>query len=226
MRSLFHVNGSISSWRVLLALHEKALPFEGKRLRVMSTPRPTRQPEFLALNPRGKAPVLVDEDGTCINESLAILTWLELRYPEHSLLPRAPQALATALAWAHESEETSLVYEPIEQLFLTRPEGLSTAQREAVQGALAGLRFELGLWEARLRGQSVLVEDTFSIADCAFYPVLAYMERRGLVLDDHPALQSYSARIRCRPAAIASFPEGWQHKAGRVNLFELARSIR
>lgn len=225
MRTLFHVNGSISSWRVLLALHEKALAFEGKRLRIMSTPRPTRQPEFLALNPRGKAPVLVDEDGTRINESLAILTWLELRYPAPSLLPTALQAQATALAWAQESEETSVVYEPIEQLFVTRPAALSEGQRKAIQGALEGLRFELGLWEARLHGRSFLVEDTFSIADCAFYPVLAYLERRGLGLEGYSALQQYSSRIRHRPAAMASFPEGWEHRTGKVDLFKLAASV-
>ncbi|MGK3990290.1 glutathione S-transferase N-terminal domain-containing protein [Sorangium sp. So ce136] len=96
VRTIFYVNGSISSWRVQLALHEKALAFDGRRMRVMSTPRPTRQPEFLALSPRGKAPVLIDEDGSCVNESLAILTWLELRHPEPSLLPGGRQARTRA----------------------------------------------------------------------------------------------------------------------------------
>jgi glutathione S-transferase len=86
-RVLYVVNGSISSMRVLVALHEKGLPFEPRRLRVMREPRDTRAPEFLALNPRGQAPVLVEPDGTVMNESLAILTYLELRYPDPALLP-------------------------------------------------------------------------------------------------------------------------------------------
>ncbi|HEX2689324.1 MAG TPA: glutathione S-transferase N-terminal domain-containing protein [Kofleriaceae bacterium] len=57
-RALYLVNGSISSIRVLVALHEKSLPFEPRRLRVMREPRDTRTPAFLALNPRGQAPVL------------------------------------------------------------------------------------------------------------------------------------------------------------------------
>jgi hypothetical protein len=56
-RALYLVNGSISSIRVLIALHEKGLAFEPRRLRVMREPRDTRTPAFLALNPRGQAPV-------------------------------------------------------------------------------------------------------------------------------------------------------------------------
>ncbi|MGK3974136.1 glutathione S-transferase family protein [Sorangium sp. So ce118] len=122
------------------------------------------------------------DDGVLV----AILTWLELRHPEPSLLPGGRQARARALAWAQESEETSVVYEPIEQLFLASPTDLSGEQREAIRGALSTLRFEPGLWEARLCRQHFLVADGFSIADCAFYPVLAYLERRGLVLDGVP----------------------------------------
>src|SRR6478735_6567748 len=114
MRKLHYVNGSISSWRVLLALHEKGLPFEGQRMHVMRTPRPTREPEFLAMNPRGKAPVLVEDSGATMGESLAILTYLELCYPEPPLLPREPQAMMQALAWTQETEETACVYDPLE----------------------------------------------------------------------------------------------------------------
>ena len=64
-RTLYRVNGSISSWRVELALHEKGLSFEARRLRVMSTPKETRSPAFLAINPRGKAPTLVEPGGWC-----------------------------------------------------------------------------------------------------------------------------------------------------------------
>lgn len=57
-RALYLVNGSISSIRVLIALHEQGLAFLARRLRVMREPRDTRTPAFLALNPRGQAPVL------------------------------------------------------------------------------------------------------------------------------------------------------------------------
>ncbi len=229
-RTLYYVNGSISSWRVLLALHEKGLLFEPCRLRVMREPRETRTPEFLAINPRGQAPALVEPDGTVLVESLAILTYLELRYPDPPLLSRDPATLARTLVYAQEAEATACVYDPLEQLFLHRPADLSADQRAAVTGALEGLARELSLWEERAARASSptsgIASDACSLADCAFYPVLAYMLRRGLSLAAHPALSAYERRVRARPAAAASHPEGWApDQIGKPDLFALARAL-
>jgi hypothetical protein len=78
---VYYVNGSISSWRVLMALHAKHMPFTAQRLRVMCEPKQTRTAEFLAINPRGKAPVLIDPSGTIVCNSLAILLHLEQDAP-------------------------------------------------------------------------------------------------------------------------------------------------
>ena len=61
-RLLYIVNGSIPSWRVLLAMHEGGVDFEAVRMFVMSRPRPTRTPQYLAVNPRGQTPVLLEGD--------------------------------------------------------------------------------------------------------------------------------------------------------------------
>ncbi|PGG98173.1 hypothetical protein GX51_06961 [Blastomyces parvus] len=81
--TLYYVNGSIPSWRVQIALHHKQLPTNDVRMYVMRTPKPTRSPAFLAINPRGKTPVFVDKDParTRTYESLAILLYLEEYYP-------------------------------------------------------------------------------------------------------------------------------------------------
>lgn len=183
-RVLYIVNGSISSMRALLALHEKGLAFEARRMRVMRAPRDTQAPAFLALNPRGQCPVLVEPDGTTLNESLAILSYLELRYPSPALLPAAaePQALARCLAFAQETETTGMIYEPIEQLFKTPPAQLSSDARAAIIDAVAGLERELALWEGRAAQHAFIAGDRVSLADCAFYPVLTYLLRRGLTL--------------------------------------------
>ena len=214
---------------MLLALHEKALAFEPRRLRVMKEPRDTRSPEFLAINPRGQTPVLVEPDGTVLVESLAILPYLELRYPDPPLLPNARDdagALARTLVFAQEAEVTAGVYDPLETLFLHRPADLSADQRAAITGALAGVDRELALWEARAARARFIAAESFSLADCAFYPVLAYMLRRGLSLAAHPALAAYERRVRDRPAAVASYPEGWSHdQIAKQDLFALARAL-
>jgi glutathione S-transferase len=226
-RVLYLVNGSISSWRVGLALHEKGLPFTPRRLRVMREPRETRSAELVALNPRGQAPVLVDPDGVAINESLAILQYLEIRYPDPPLLPSRddPPALARALAFAQEAETTAGVYDPLETFFHVEPDALSDERRTAIASALSDLERDLSLWEARAASARFIASDAFTLADCALYPVLSYMQRRGLSLSPYPALDAYERRVRARPSAVASYPEGWVHdRTSKPDLFALARA--
>ena len=54
------------------------------------------KPEFCAINPTGALPVLVDDDGTSLNQSLPITEYLDERYPEAPLLPKSrnPQEIA------------------------------------------------------------------------------------------------------------------------------------
>jgi hypothetical protein len=80
--TLYWVNGSIPSWRVMLAL-------AAKRLRVMSKPKETRSAEFAQISSRCKTPMFVDSDGTVVIESLAILQYLEQYYLTPSLAPPA-----------------------------------------------------------------------------------------------------------------------------------------
>lgn len=226
-RLLYLVNGSIPSWRAQLTLHEKGLAFTPRRLRVMREPRETRLAEFLALNPRGQTPVLVEPDGVVINESLAILQYLELRYPDPPLLPPRDEAraLARALAFAQEAETTACAYDPLETFFHERPEALSDQRRAAVAGTLSDLERDLSLWESRAGSTRFISSDAFTLADCALYPVLSYMGRRGLSLARYPALDAYERRVRVRPSAVASYPEGWVHdRAGKPDLFARARA--
>src|SRR5688572_28133858 len=86
-------SGSPFAWRIWLALEHKRLPYELKMLSFSAGD--TRTPEFLAMNPRHKVPVLVD-DGFPIYESSAIGEYLEDRWPERPLLPDNPRDRAIA----------------------------------------------------------------------------------------------------------------------------------
>ncbi|GBE90444.1 glutathione S-transferase family protein [Nostoc cycadae] len=76
--------------RVWLTLLEKEIAFESI---LMNLDGDQLQAEFLTVNPFHHIPVLVD-DGFQIVESLAIMDYLEAKYPTPSLLPKEPQALA------------------------------------------------------------------------------------------------------------------------------------
>ncbi len=76
---VFWGSGSPFAWRVLLALEFKKLPYVSHLLQFSKQEH--KSPQMLALNPRGRVPVLKDGDYVCF-ESLAILYYLDLKYPD------------------------------------------------------------------------------------------------------------------------------------------------
>lgn len=90
MLKLYHTPLSFNSRRVWMALLEKELDFELIEVKLDGD---QFKPEFLELNPFHHIPVLVDGDFK-VFESLAILDYLEAKYPKPALLPSDPQALA------------------------------------------------------------------------------------------------------------------------------------
>ena len=227
-RIIYIVNGSIASWRVLIALDEKGLSFDTKRVRVMRSDPETRTPEFLALNPRGQVPLLVEPDGTKINESLAILHYLELRYPKPSLLPPQEnwQEYANAIAWIQEAETFACAYEPIEYFFLKKPSDMNDGEKAAIKKAIAAVNFDLNLWEERTSKHTFIASELFTLADCSFYPTIVYMMHRGLSLDGFPNLIKYELLVRERYSAQSARPEGWLYnRTSKPNLFQLAEIL-
>jgi glutathione S-transferase len=94
--TLYFAPGS-SSMAPHIALHEIGAPFEPRPLSFYK--RENRSPEFLAINPAGKVPVLL-VDGRLISEVLAILHYLARAFPKAGLLPEGDlTAEAEALAW-------------------------------------------------------------------------------------------------------------------------------
>jgi glutathione S-transferase len=88
---------------VHIALHEIGMPFDSRPL---SFKNDLGTPEFLALNPEGKVPVLL-VDGRPLTEVAAILFYLAKRFPDAELLPREnPEADAQALSWMSFSAST------------------------------------------------------------------------------------------------------------------------
>jgi glutathione S-transferase len=76
--------------RVWITLLEKNIPFEGI---LMNLDGDQLQPEYLKINPFHHIPV-VDDGGFRLIESLAILDYLEAKYPAPTMLPKEPQTLA------------------------------------------------------------------------------------------------------------------------------------
>jgi glutathione S-transferase len=210
----------------MMALYEKGIDFEGKRLKVMSKPKETKSPEFLAINPRGLTPTLVDKDGSIIAESLAILHYLEDYYP--NTLPLVPIEKAEhirVLQLIQESENLGNIYEPLEEVVFKTPKHEQSSHKDSIVKTLEMIDRELAFWEMYLTKTTFVACDKFTLADCAFYPVLAYLIHRGLDIAKFPALKNYVNMIKTKSAAINAHPIGWAEKGGKLNVFRKVRNI-
>ncbi|MBD2663722.1 glutathione S-transferase [Richelia sinica FACHB-800] len=90
MLKLYYNPISPNARRVWITLLEKDIPFEGVTMNLNGD---QLQPEFLEINPFHHIPVLID-DGLRVVESLAIMDYLESKYPSPALLPQSPEMLA------------------------------------------------------------------------------------------------------------------------------------
>ena len=94
---------SSASFRVRIALHLKGLPFDTVPIHLVRQGGAQRAADFLAINPDGLVPVLVDDTddmAACLTQSLAIIEYLEETHPRPPLLPQdaAGRARVRALA--------------------------------------------------------------------------------------------------------------------------------
>ncbi|KAJ6577407.1 hypothetical protein B0H19DRAFT_931912 [Mycena capillaripes] len=188
---LYYVNGSIPSWRVLMALYEKEISFTAIRLKVMCDPKETRSPAFLELNHRGKTPVFIDPlsatddpetEKVTINESIAILQYIETYHrPERPLLPPIAQRSARALALARiqETENLHNIYDALEDAHFKREKCGEPLDSEERAELITNVHEELDYWEVYASRTAYIAGDEFGLADCAFFPLLGYMVHRG-----------------------------------------------
>jgi len=175
----FYFAPGSSSMAPHIALHEIGCAFEPRPLSFHN--RETRTPEFLALNPAGKVPLLV-VDGRSIAEVLAILTYLARAHPEAGLLPTDLVGEAEALALM--SYLASTVH-PV------RKQGLEAA------------RATYQMLDDRLAGREWAIGGRYSIADIHLFRL--FWRFRGS-LDpapgEYPNLCAHYDRMMARPAVI------------------------
>ena len=199
MRTLYHLWLSPFSRKVRVALKEKGLDFSLKVEKVWD-----RRPEFLALNPAGTVPVLVEENGEVIADSGAICEFLEEVYPTRPLLGGIPVERAETrrlLAWfdtKFASEVTSNVLgEKVLKRFLGRGEPDAAAIRAGLRNIHTHLDY-IG-WLAERR--TWLAGDTFSLADIAAAAHLSCLDYLDDVpWDQHEGAREWYARIKSRPS--------------------------
>jgi glutathione S-transferase len=209
--TFYYGSGSPFAWRVWLALEHKQLPYELKLMSLQNGE--LKKAEFLAINPRGKVPVLVD-DGFVIRESAVIVEYLEERYPDHPLFPSNSQDRATVRRVI--AEINSCLYPALRRLLeqtLFRADDNGDAA--VIAQVLADLRQELSYYEVALSGEYFV--DELSAVDFTFYPLLALIKRLHDKQPQHGAgtligakLADFMRRIEQLPYFEKTTPPHWK----------------
>lgn len=151
-----------------------------------------KQPSFLALNSFGQVPVL-DDAGTIIADSSAILVYLALKYGADGWLPRAPAQAAAVQRWL--SVAAGPIAQGPGQARLIKLFQLKQDASEVIARAHALLK----VMEAELSRSAFLAAPTPTLADVAAYAYIAHAPEGGVSLADYPCVRGWLARIEALP---------------------------
>ncbi len=211
-------SGSAYCWRVLLALEYKRLAYTSHLLQFSRQEH--KSPQILALNFRGRVPIVRDGDYV-IFESLAILYYLDLKYPEPPIFGRTPEEAGVIMRviCEYQSYTEPHLTKLVETFFApgprVSPDGLAAAMHVVASEARS--------IEARLARSDWVVGESFSAADIVIYPALRVLLRalakpaarelstRFLPLAaNYPALERWIARVEALPGYDRTFPPHWR----------------
>lgn len=198
---------SSAAYRVRIALGLKGLPYEYAAVHLRKGEQSADA--YRALNPAELVPALVDDRGS-FTQSLAIIEYLEERYPEPPLLPATPEARARVRAIAL---AIACDIHPIDNLRVLRYLMRTVGTTEEVKDAWYRHWIELGLGalEIELAGDPATGDfchgNTPTLADCCLVPQLANARRVSMPLDAYPTLTRIEARCKALPAVVGAAPE-------------------
>ena len=189
-----HTAATPNGHKISIALEELALPYQLRTVALMEGEQ--KRPEFLALNPNGRIPVIVDHDegDFVVFESGAILIYLAEKTGR--LLPTDAKGRSTVLQWLmFQMGGVGPMMGQANVFFRYLPEKIPTAisryQNES--------RRLLTVLDTRLADVEWLAGD-YSIADIATWPWVRIHEWPGVSVDGLPHLQRWMAAMAARPA--------------------------
>ncbi|GJD51286.1 Glutathione S-transferase GST-4.5 [Methylobacterium crusticola] len=154
-----------------------------------------KRPEFLTLNSFGPVPVL-DDDGTIVSDSNAILVYLARKLGRTDWLPEDAKGEAAVQRWLSVAAG-ELAYGPAAARLVT-VFGANFRPEEVIGRA----HTLLGRLEAHLTGRDWLVGERPTIADVALYSYLARAPEGNVDLAGYPKVDAYLRRIEALPGFL------------------------
>ena len=197
--TLYSMQSSGNCYKPRLLMHQLGLPF-----RLVDTDTRdggTRTPEFLALNPNGKVPLLVLPDGRTLAESDAMLLHLAEGTP---LLPSDRYERAVCYQWLFFEQYSHEPYIAVARSWLHLiPDGRARLGEEELAALHDRGHMALRVMEQRLRDVPFFAGSAYSIADIALFAYTHVAGEGDFDLGLYPAIRRWLDQVRRTPRFVA-----------------------
>ncbi|WP_338430894.1 glutathione S-transferase family protein [Synechococcus elongatus] len=192
---------SVNARRVWVYLLEKGIPFETI---LVNLDGDHLDENFTSINPLQRVPVIIDSEFRVV-ESLAILDYLEAKYPTPSLLPKDPESIAIVRM----VETITVVELQPTTIPLTRALVGLEVEPWRIEAAQQRVTAALQFFEELIGDQTFFVKDKFTLADIVAGTLIA-----SLPLEGYPRLKAWSERLAQR--------DSWQQTVAHPEAIEAA----
>jgi maleylpyruvate isomerase len=201
---------SSAAYRARIALNLKGLAYEQVPIHLVKDGGHNKRPEFRAINPQMRVPVLVTDQGDTLIQSLAIIEYLEETHPEPALLPKDPLARARVRALSeliacdiHPLNNTSpLRY--LKNAMGQEQSAIDTWYHHWVTEGFEALEMLLGSGSG---SGPYCCGATVTMADVCLVPQVYNARRLKVPLDKFPKIVAIDAACQALPAFDKARPE-------------------
>jgi maleylacetoacetate isomerase len=196
---------SSAAYRVRIALNLKGIDYESRMVNLLDGAQ--RSDSYRALNPQGLVPAL-EIDGETLTQSLAIIVYLDQRFPDPPLMPRNiidqahVRTLALAIACDIHPLNNLRVLRHLKEEFGASEEARNDWYRHWLSEGFAALEAM-----AAPRAGTFLFGDSVSLADVCLVPQMFNARRYDLPVDDYPTLVRADSNAVALEAFAAAHPD-------------------
>ncbi|PCI60395.1 MAG: maleylacetoacetate isomerase [Gammaproteobacteria bacterium] len=198
---------SSAAYRVRIALHLKNIEFESQSIHLIKEGGQQHQNDYVALNPSHLVPTLIDGD-LVLNQSVAIIDYIEARYPQTPLYPSDIAAKAKVQALAL---DIACEIHPINNLrvqqYLVQQLGVNDKQKLAWVHHWMALGFISVEKQLATSASIYCFGDDITLADICLIPQVYNALRFGMEMKNYPLISAIYERCNLVDAFIKAAPE-------------------
>lgn len=191
-----------STRRVQMLCEECGIPYRYEMVDLMKGAQ--HAPDFLALNPNGVVPVIVD-DGFVLWESQAIMRYLANKHGAETWYPTEPKARARIDAWL-DWNHTRLGVE-VEKIAINTLILGDKGDQQKIEEGKTRLEKVLPVLEGGLSAQPYVCGSQPTLADLAAAPNFAYLEMCQYDMGTYPAISAWYDSMKSRNSFAATAPK-------------------